>query len=239
MSGFIYFIPGIGSLPTRDWLFANEMEFFQDNIGDIGQINGGPGEQNGFAFSFRGRTDPNQKQGYFKKHQKWNKFFDGKLWVGYDSVKKPNPEFLKRKNAIPGYKIKLGDGNEWEIPIARRFDIGSLLPTTLYIGSNGKTLQRPIDDYLRLSKYADMVYSDFEIEYKIVEGTELDFKVTDFDILYEIATECLSTNYNIGRYEISCLGLLQTNFMQDICNSLIDMPFISEAIEEMNAEKKK
>lgn len=69
---------------------------------------------------------PNTLTAYRKDSQEWHRcapcgdLAGGRAWIGWDKSDPPTPENLARKVQLSGERIKLADGREWLIPIARQ-----------------------------------------------------------------------------------------------------------------------
>ena len=81
----------------------------------------GPGGLGGVIYS-----DGSGRTGYYPDVQDWSE--SGLFWIGVD--RDPvTPESLERAEMIGGHYVRLEDGHDWLIPVARCFPIGSRLPS--------------------------------------------------------------------------------------------------------------
>lgn len=176
--------------------------------------NPGPGGQDGMVYS-----DGNGRTGYYPDNQKWTKVND--WWLGV-SREKINPDTLLRDEVVDGHFVKLEDGNEWLIPVARVFPIGTNLPESLVLGPDGQLVKEILPRFAAFTQKADEVFEFFRKEKGLLQ-TEA----------WEIAVEALAINYHVGRQEVSALRLLTTANIAKIMQAIIDMP------TAMAAEKKK
>jgi hypothetical protein len=167
---------------------------------------------------------------YIPKEQTWThiesvktEVFPDGFWIGYDKLPKP-PE-LERKNKISGHLVKLGDGNQWEIPVARLYTGEPMVSQVLKLDpSSGKMLMEIEGKYKRIWEIACEYY---ELRVGAYEANADNFKYTFSDI-FDLCAEIMGANYVIGKWEISLMGLVNTENLREILEALIDMPRIWE-----------
>lgn len=79
---------------------------------------------------------------YRPSEQSWTPVGDGSLlWIGVDTAELPKPEELARKRQYPGYWVRLADGAEWRVPVIRRPDGTTELPTDMVWDATGRLVE--------------------------------------------------------------------------------------------------
>jgi hypothetical protein len=165
--------------------------------------------------------------GYSAETQAWQKIPGIELWCGAIVGKLPDPGRLQRSQTLSGHDVKLGDGNLWTVPAARRLDatfgLVSAVPTKYSLGDDGGWVAASVvEQYRRLYD----IGTEF---YELITAKEIDEeggkRVTVEDSL-DWCCEILAANYRLGKAEVSLLGLLTTATMGEILNACIDMPTI-------------
>lgn len=191
----------------------------------------GPDGGQGLVFA----ACPNDPGTFKAAEQRWTKGPDGKFWCGV-WIEKPNPgpDKLARKKFVGGHAVRLRDGNDWTIPIARSVVGGSTLPRGLVLGDDAKTWRmKELPEYLKLCKDAEAVWREYVAAVIPSENGEPSNKVEVEDQeLIRIAVDGLAANYRIGPLEVSCLGLLGTDEMWEILRAIIDIPALMKAAED-------
>jgi hypothetical protein len=135
----------------------------------------------------------------------------------------------------------LGDGNEWLVPFARRW-LGSnngqlrpvsALPSAAVYSENGQwTVGTVVAKYSRLNDLAgefwDRYFASDEPDDKQVP--------TIWQNEREACVTALATNYYLGPWECSLLGLFTPDAVAQILGALIDRPTLNEWVSK---QKKK
>jgi hypothetical protein len=149
----------------------------------------------------------------FSCDQVWKKEPRGRFYVGLWNDEKPGPHDLLRSDARSGNKrVKLLDGNEWEIPVVRD------LPRVFEF-SEGETwvFGEVVSRYRELSTIAKTVapllYPAGSTPEEIREAETI---ATQFFVA------ALQANYRIGPMEISMLGLVDIDAFRDILRAALD-----------------
>ncbi|MGR3218599.1 MAG: hypothetical protein ACUZ8H_02115 [Candidatus Anammoxibacter sp.] len=242
-SRFLYFIPQLQGASKDDIKRAGIL----NNIKDLPEVEfcgvqncheGKPGVIIGFTHNHK-PEEKNCPVGYFPDTQEWKKSVNGKFWVGVYKDQKPTPSDLIKKEAIRGHYVKLQDGNEWLIPLARVFPEGSPLPHALVLGENGEIIQEALPEYAKFSKIGERIYREFKIQCKLEEAAEGYTYLTQVEE-WDAVTEALGINYYIDGEEISLLKLLTTANIAKIFQAIIDVPTMTAiAKAQVEAGKKK
>ena len=81
--------------------------------------------------------------------QLWEPIPKTKLWVGMWTDARPTPAELAHTPQLAGYNARLGDGQEWTIPLVRRLDQATFqsvsnLPTYLKCDADGNWHRGPV-----------------------------------------------------------------------------------------------
>lgn len=178
-------------------------------------VTNGPDGQHGLIVSLS-----DEHIGYYKDKQTWKQEFGADYWVGMwtDPAKRPTPESLARENQIKGQWLRLADGHDWLLPMARHWvefdgDVISqrTLPTRLTRNSDGEWVPGEVKErYRELWRLAE----DY-VEGCIAEGC---FREID-----NLVIECLKTNYRISAIEIDLLGLHEDQLCEKAPMVLLDL----------------
>ena len=73
------------------------------------------------------------------------------IWLGWNKEAPPKPSDLERESMLPGFTVKLADGNDWTLPVVCRFDWEtndrlSVLPSYFDIDSRGRLVMGEIQE---------------------------------------------------------------------------------------------
>jgi len=192
----------------------------------------GPGDLSGTVITYQTADGKAPRRlGYYAGEQSWTAVGDGSLlWIGVDTDEPAKPEELIRSLEYPGYTLTLGDGNRYMIPVVRRPDGSTNLPTDMIFDAVGK-LQEPIKPaYLR---YWDASAEVLEIMPSIMTGIGLEN--IDRTKFLKLAIQAFGLNYRYGLAEHSVLRLIdKTNFLSVLALS-VDAPRV---MQEQEAQKK-
>lgn len=243
MPGFLYYIPGDSGRMTVENALALPCAYaFEDckAIDSRGVLRGPADDQPAGLVIARSGTVPDSDMGLFLDRQIWTKMDQSDVWIGYCKSEDGTPTFpkpvdLARPRQIDGRPLKLGDGNEWIIPIARRLQIhdGDLVPyCALPMVSeykNGTWASSGVRSQFRGLWDISNKYLTSFMSGKLEDDGRYYFEY-DFPTMHESAFLALTTNYYVGRDEISILQLLDNEIAQAILNELIDMPTYVEFV---------
>lgn len=213
-------------------------DIFADVIGpegndcSIGDVSGGPGGLSGVILTYQnnaGVTPP----AFFKPDiQEWHQCDDGdELWIGL--VGTPSAEDMARKRQYNGYNITLSDDadDKWGVPIIRRPDDTTCLPTSARFGKNGEFTES-IKERYRAYWVDTLTVQDWLLNDggygRIVLGQAV-----------RLALRALSINYRVGRHEQNILGLIDNINCLEVLTVTIDMPAITAAAQAESDAKKK
>ena len=183
--------------------------------------------------------------GYYPDKQRWEKAPGKEYWIGHETENPPTPADLAREDIISGHQVKLVDGNEWTIPVARVFSGGTLLPSALRLGEDGEIEKTILHKFEGFSKRSEALWeqlvnivfvSDEDPDRE--EGEDYDITVKDG---WEIACEALCLNYAMTQREISFLSLISTDNVKQVLISIVDIPSLDkffEPVDEAGHKKK-
>ena len=217
---FIYYLPGAQTATPAD-LRERGIHALHGVSYDFLKTTQGPDGSTGIVLFPAGGDHPKRCQ---PDAQHWQPC--GSYWIGTWRDANPPPAALERPELVQGHTVKLEDGNDWIIPVARRFPAGTALPVKLLLDDTGHWKAAGLERYAALTAAADHVYTAF-----LLDGEPL--SLAD---MADIAVQALACNYRLGRWECSALGILSSDNVQAILGALIDLPTILAQVE---ADKKK
>jgi hypothetical protein len=181
------------------------------------QVNNGPGGKHGLIVSLS-----DEHIGYYKDKQSWKQEIDTEYWVGMwtDSAKRPTPEVLARENQIKGQWLRLADGHDWLLPMARHwveFDGDIIcrrtLPARLTRDDNGEWRAGEVKE-----RYKELWRLASECWQQSTDGSGYEFREID-----NLVIECLKTNYRISAIEIDLLGIHEDHLRETAAATLLDL----------------
>lgn len=196
----------------------------------VAVLNGrGPGDLSGTIIAYQTFAgDVPRRLGYYANEQRWMPVGDGtQCWIGIDTDEPPKPEDLRRRKEHSGYTLELGDGNRYSVPVIRRPDGSTGLPTDLYFDAVGK-LCEPIkpayERYWEASKeVSEWFFGDTQPE------------VIDTAKAFRLAVDALGINYRFGMQEQNALRLIDKENFITLLMLTIDWPAVRDDAE---AQKK-
>jgi hypothetical protein len=182
----------------------------------IAELTGrGPGDKSGLILAYQTPAgDVPRRIGYYPAEQVWTPVGDGSLcWIGIDPSEPPKPEELARRKQYVSYAVMCGDANQWSVPIIRRPDGSTDLPTDMVWDATGKFVE-PIkpayESFWQESKeFADWFYGDNSQPFPAERGLML-------------AIRALSINYRFGREEQSVLRVIDRDCFTSILGATVD-----------------
>lgn len=150
----------------------------------------------------------------------WHKIGDA-VWCGCYQDDTPTPADLLVDDPIPGEGVLLGDGNEWLIPKARRFEESGFvcaLPRQ-YKYVDGRWARASV-----LERHKDL-WEACEKWDQAINVSESDGESTTvvIDEIFEIVMPAIRTNYRVSDHEVSILGLVTEENFHRICFAMVDL----------------
>lgn len=177
----------------------------------------GPGELSGtIIFYSSPETNLPRRCGYYPSEQTWQQVDDGSLlWIGLDNASPPTPADLERKKVFKGYRLELGDGREWEIPVIRRpTDEASSLPMRQYI-ERGKLMTSIKAAYREYwDESAEVAEWFFSPDKKEMNSLRL----------HSLCVRALSLNYRFGHNEQKLMDVVDGENWMTILACTVDRP---------------
>lgn len=245
MAQFLYFLPGEKEKSKADLTSelnaAGLAHIADDGVNAFCGTVAGPDKQPGVVFTVKSKglagARPPVAVGFYPDAQTWAKCNGGKFWVGYENNARPEPRDLARERQLESLHVKLGDDHTWLVPIARRFDLGSVLPEALALDDSGQMIKETLPQYIRFSQMAGHFYDDFCIHANNDGLNEI--KLDSYEKQIDLAVEALRFNYQISKWEVSALRLLATDNIMDVLLSTISMPSVAKITASMEARAKK
>jgi len=155
-----------------------------------------------------------------ERQQRWSPLAEG-LWVGSYESAPPMPDDLARPQRVEGHWVRLGDGQDWLVPVARMLNGGTRLPQALEIGADGAIVKGAvIAPYAEFSEHALAFWDMLEetSRYALLEWAPL-------------AVEALAVNYHVSGRGLAHLGLLDTAVVEAVLDAVLDMPTLAAAME--------
>jgi len=248
VAGFLYFVPDLVDLPDAAKLRALGLDYAFGRLPAARFItaagpSGGPGlllGEEGWADGTAIGYYPDRQT--FRQNVETSKRPNVRTWVGLWTQRRPGPEDLLRRDALSGWPVRLGDGQEWLVPVARRFveqfdelRYYNALPHSVDVDEAGRWTRRSmVGAYAGLWPIAERFW-DWYIAHApggdAVGDTDAAAPSgstwTDQEI-YESAVTALAVNYHLGPAEVGLLGLLVDSRAGDILKALIDVPTLIE-----------
>ena len=206
-------------------------------------IRNGPDGANGVVLVTDGAALGDKMLGYYPDDQTWQKIPGSVAWVGCYDDARPKPEDLLQPDTLGGHLVRLGDGKEWTVPVARGMseEDGELrwscaLPTGVALDDDGNWLRgAPLAKYDRLWELACKWWDVWNAA--AVGGEDGKAAEFAFDGLHDSAVLALQTNYRIGKAEAALLRLFDGSKAVEVLKAVIDWPTIVIWMAEQNAKK--
>jgi len=185
----------------------------------LSNVDRGPGDASGVVVA-ASATEP-RRFGYYHDVQTWTQWQDG-LWIGVDRTDRPTPDDLARPERIAGYPVPLGDGHTWTVPILRRQDDSTCLPSDMVPTADGRVLTPVKSRYRDLwEASADDVAFCFADE---GPSSEKQFAKENMPEMLARCVRILGVNYRFGLIEQSILGVVDTSNWYTILACSVDVP---------------
>lgn len=234
MSGFLYYIPKPGTFQPADLTAAGLAYAFEGRPATRTCSHGPDGGQ-GVILAQPGPDD--SQVGYYPDRQTWRRIPSSSAWVGLYPDSRPGPADVLRRQTLDGHLVRLADGNQWLVPIARGIaEEGDgiawypALPQRMDLDDEGKwQANGPLPKYEELWKLALIWWDAFRGVEVTDEGATVEFPGGN---LFDAAVIALGANYRLGRVEVAMLGLLDSQSPARVLNALIDWPTLEAALQK-------
>lgn len=236
MSGLLYFIPGATPAVTIGAILGHGLGYAFSSPGDFTPCgcSSGPGEAGGGVVIADSRHT--ERIGFYPDEQIWQAIPNSAAWVGMYPDDRPAPADLQRAAFLDGHFVRLEDGHEWLIPVAR--GVGEIdgelvpydkLPHAVGVDGDGNWSRNgAISKYERLWKIALRWWDELQrgLDGQVIEaGKDVGIDM-DFNDVADGAVEALTTNYRLHKAEVALLGLLSDRVMYEVLHAVVDMPTI-------------
>lgn len=209
MAGFLYYKPHQLTPVMREDLVAWGLGYaFPKSCAPCLCQRNTPDDSAGHVFA-----DPERMGDFGTKmdmpNQTWRRLPKRALWVGYWNKAKPTPDDLLRSPYLPGHSVKLADGQDWIIPLVRRFDTVELvttssLPTYMEQDDDGNWHRGPVlETHAHLWDATQPIADALLAEYVHKQPP----RVNDADIFTAIEA-LLGANYVVSGGELSAMRAL-------------------------------
>jgi len=215
MGGFLYFRSGDTRPIGLDGVTGLGLGYILDDGSSIEtrQVNAGsPSGKAGLVFADSSRHDPKHLVGINLAEQVWREMpasgDRAELWIGYWKDSKPVPDDLARPSMLRGPKLKMADGNAWQVPIVRRYDESldqweSELPAILDYDKQGHIIRgKPLEKYKQLWDITAVLAGE-QFERDSGENIEIDDQQ-----VYRAVVALLQANYVVALPELVILEAL-------------------------------
>jgi hypothetical protein len=244
MSQPLYFLPNLQRQQIApDGRFSRAIlkergidDVFSDVVGQqdclIGEVMGpGPGGQTGTILCYQRAVDGRlpSRTGYQPEFQTWTPIHSESLWIGINNDEPITEEDIRRQRLHPGWESILREGEAWIVPVVRRPDGSSELPTEMYFDAAGN-LCRPIKD-----RYQEFWQESAKTCALFAAGDTAIEEVLPIETRLHLAIRALGINYRFGRTEQSIMRLIDSENHLFILYNTIDRRKV-DAVRE--AEKK-
>jgi len=238
LSRFLYFLPGLSGCSEKMLQSLGLYDRFVGAGGRLGawvmrEIERGPENRDGCMVA-AGQRPPE----FNAAVQTWMRVdVPGKkpdvYFIGIENnAAPPGPDDLNTPFQIDGYGTRLGDGRVWYVPRVLRWDTEkcehqSALPQAL--------IRRIVDGRPRVLREIQPAYKLLDEIGRRTWESYLSGVAVPYEQVFHDVTALLSANYRIGVDEISLLGLLDDESLQEVLSLAIDMPAIRAQGEDLQA----
>jgi len=239
LAGFIYFVPNFAKPTVASWAdLPKACELSHLDGSPTSRAGNGPGGAYGLFVAVPDSIDVE----YRPDDQEWREIRSAELgsesgevqpgvvthWIGWMKAATPGPDDLQRERLVEGHPVKLGDGNDWIIPVAG--PLGSKLPSTFAAGP-GRTLRMQVRQQYR------ELFAESEKWFTLIRyGGNYTWLEA-----FNYAVQLLAVNYRIGFFEACFLDLIATDNIWLIADASIGEPDWREQLrlaDAVGVEKK-
>lgn len=244
MAATLYFVAGLSKVQVSDAKIAElGLGYALGEKHVANDVASGPGGVSGVVLSAA-----IEQLGYYPDAQTWRKLSaldspPSALWFGFfHDHRRPTPADLARKKQLAGLAVELADKEEWIVPLARSYQIGTgaggeptlafepALPRAWDLDEAGQWQSRgPVSEYARLW---DLACEWFEQRLALAravqdardEGEEPEEGQVNWTLAQAIdaACEVLAVNYRLGKQEAAALGLLSDTAVRSVLDAACD-----------------
>jgi len=164
--------------------------------------------------------------------QRWTRISDG-LWLAIEAAAPPGPADLARPTRHAGHWVRLGDGEEWEVPVIRDpLGGGTSLPRDMFWEEGQFRLE------LR-SQYQALWDATERVAELFFSPNSRGFGRIDLQDALRIAVAALGLNYRFGQPEQRALRLVTSANWEAVLGAMVDLPRVQQALGELESAEKK
>lgn len=226
MAGFLVFLPGLsspGAVPERlrtvglVGLSADTPLFANIQHGPTGQ----PGGLCWWDDPRRPDTTPTTNVALhdWQAAKPDGEFPAGRFWLGREKGRPVRPSDLQRPVVHAGHAVRLADGQEWTIPVARQ------LPQLLGLNDAGDFARRPRPEYAEFWRDAERALS----EWCFGEGIP-------YAAGWEFCCKALGLNYRVDRAICDWLGLFDSPSMVETVYATVEWHSLVATLKKKESE---
>jgi hypothetical protein len=183
----------------------------------------------------------------FYPGQTWRPCPGRPFWVGYYDEARPGPADLARGRQLAGHYVRLADGADWLVPVARGWSDDETnpgwfhaVPRLAAIDEAGEWISGDVVPEFRQLWELAVAYWDARAEAAAAvtdaggEGARaaVELRIDTFGGLLDAAAFALGTNYRLSKWEIAALGLFDTSSPQAILDAVVDGPTFARWLEK-------
>lgn len=203
--GMFYFFPRLGGV---DLLREYRLDGMFPAPPYIEEISDGPEGFAGVAFhACPGGRLPQRAE------IDWTPGMSGAFWLGWHRAYRPCAADLKRPIELSGFRVTLGDGDSWLVPLVCGADGSTGLPTVYVRGEHGQPTLR------HDAKYDAVV----DAVRPWAESVDTGVFPAD-DTIFDTAVSVLGVAYRVGPDEALALGLITQQSANAIIMAAADLP---------------
>lgn len=240
--GLLYFIPDKTGQASAEELVAAGIRYAFDRHWVGRGVRRGPAGGGGLVIA-DDRRIPANRIVYQPEVQTWRRAAKGPGWVGRYTQESVEAQSVARDEMLRGHQVRLGDDQEWLIPVARAFIAEDnaawyiALPEATDVDDEGNWVRGGVvQRYRELWEIAQRWWDAVHGAINAANSQEDEQRVRFlFEELNDAALLALSTNYRVGRAEVGLLGLFDDQVPRTILNALVDMPTIEAWLKKKGA----
>lgn len=238
--GFLYFVNRAAVAPEPDSLPRLGLAHAFERPPESRQVSTGPGGASGVLLA---QPPTDLARFVFKADaQTWRRIpGHADTWVGRWNDEAIGPTELARRDMLSGHSVKLGDGQQWLVPVARAYieDSGELrwynaLPAVWDVDDEGNWVRGAVEKrYAALWNDAEQAADAFSEGVRQMADGKMPFDMGDHR---GAAVRALGANYRLGPAEVGMLGLFSDQTAIMVLDALCDGPTRREWAQKKMAE---
>ena len=232
MAGLLYYLPGRDHAALGEAAELGLVHAFERELTPRQVTGAGPDGDRGVICADSTRVPG---FGFHADRQEWLKIpgNPANAWVGRYTDKPTLPADLERDETLPGHLVKLADGREWLVPIARGWTEQDdkvcwyeALPTRTSLDEDGNWTQGEV--VARLGPLWDAACRWWDSSFAADGEEEAADRTADLRLDFagrnDAAVTVLAANYRLDRAEVALLGLFDRDTPGRILDAAIDLP---------------